>query len=50
MWNFTTNAYNRGSNSVAILQRLSHWLPTDLYVLHYTLAMPKNATHLNPLV
>jgi hypothetical protein len=29
---------------------LIHWLPTDLYAMHFTFAMPKNATLLYPLV
>ena len=46
----STNGYNSCLNSVATLQRLSHWLPTHVYTLPYTLATPENAMHLNPLV
>ena len=42
-----TNGSNGCLISVATLQRIIHGLPTDLYALHYTLAMPKNATHTN---
>jgi hypothetical protein len=46
----STNAYNRCINSVVILQRFIHCLPTGLYALHYAFATPKNATHFYPLV
>jgi hypothetical protein len=45
-----TNAYNCCSKSVVILQHLSHWLPTRVYVLQCIFATPKNATHFYLLV
>jgi hypothetical protein len=41
----STNGYICWLTFVAKLQRFINWLPTHFYVLHYTLATPKNATH-----
>ena len=46
----STNGYNSCLVFVASFLSLSHWLPTHLYTLPYTLATPYNATHTNPLV
>jgi hypothetical protein len=49
-WDASNNAYNCSLNSVAILQRIFYWLPTDVYPLHWVVATPKNAAHYYPLV